>query len=173
MNLLSEISVAVFCDRFSPGIIFSISLLEFCYDKVLVTLNPQFSDLQNFDINLGFKKVEAVRSSGIPYSDFGETWKKYGLKFCENDLELFKFIDYDFVSSIDSYSVGLLTSLPSKNGQNLLDIGFLIKIFNPSFVEGTIEIEKNLNLALDFSRLVLERVRIYGIETVSRFRISV
>ena len=166
MYRFPEISVAVCVSRLNPGIVFSISLLEECFEKVEISINPPASQLKNFEYLIGYLNEAKLykRPNGIHYSDFGITWGKFGLFYCDNDIPLFHIIENEFVSVIDAYSLGLPVSSPNNLGLNVIDIKFLIDIFNPSFIEGKIDIENNLSLALDFSRFILDRAKIYWAE---------
>ena len=55
-----------------------------------------------------------TRPSGITYSAFGLLWKEYGLRYCEDDQELFAMIDAKLVEPIDA----------TDNGQQLVDPKF-------------------------------------------------
>jgi len=169
MGNVSELSVAVSCQRLNVSTIFSLVLLEACF-KLKIFLNPQFTKLDEYDLKLGFNETAKLRDSGIKFSAFGELWDLYGLQFCENDELLYKVIEDEFVKTIDyvsseSYNFQINESYPKQ-----IDIRFLIDIFNPSFVEGGIEFEKNFNMALDFAQVILERVKIYYLEKVILLR---
>lgn len=170
MKLLPEVTVAVFCYKFNPSVVFSVSLLESVHEKVTITLNPNNPNLSMYDFNVGFSDISEYRLNGIPYTDFGLFWKKFGLNYCENDRTLFKFIEHEFVVSIDAYNSGIIFNSFDKSPLNPLSILFLIDIFSPSFVEGDINLEKNFDLVLDFSKVILERVKIYGTQIVSIHR---
>lgn len=166
MSKFPEISVAVSVSRLNPGIVFSISLLEECFEKVEISINPPASQLKNFEYLVGYLNEAKLykRPNGIHFSDFGITWGKFGLFYCDNDIPLFHFIENEFVSVVDAYSLGLQVSTPEHFDYNVLDIKFLINLFNPSFIEGKIDIENNLSLALDFSSFILDRAKIYWTE---------
>ena len=115
MSRFPEISVAVCVSRLNPGIVFSISLLEECFEKVEISINPPASQLKNFEYLIGYLNEAKLykRPNGIHYSDFGITWGKFGLFYCDNDIPLFHIIENEFVSVIDAYSLGLPVSSPN------------------------------------------------------------
>lgn len=169
MNKLPYISVGVFLVRLTPGLVFSISLLEQCFDNVDIFINPHKSELDKLEYKIGYSEPKRMfqRPNGISYSDFGITWSKFGYFFCEGDLELLNFLENEFVAVIDTFSTDSTVNDSDFLSHKTLDLKFLIDIFNPSFVEGKVDIDSHFNDALNFGHMILDRIKVYGIQKVS------
>lgn len=96
-----------------------------------------------------------VRENGIPYASFGLIWKHFGLEICDNNEEVFKYIDDKVCSGIDAGDNGF--DIEKENtGKRIYEIGAILGSFNPSWEEEGKEYEHFLE-AVQFAKELLQR----------------
>lgn len=93
-----------------------------------------------------------ARENGILYSAFGLIWKHWGMDICEQDLDLFKYIDKVLVQPIDAQDNGqrLYDEVIFEGIEDLNVDGIMKKAFNPA-VGSNESFDEKFKDALDFA----------------------
>lgn len=73
-----------------------------------------------------------VRDNGIIYSGFGLLWRQYGREFCNDDEDLWRLIDQQFVQQIDAEDNGQTLSTATDFNVLPVSISTIISYYNPS-----------------------------------------
>ncbi len=97
------------------------------------------------------------RENGIPYASFGLVWKQYGEKISGNK-EIADKIDSVLVQGIDAGDNGIQIVSPIFEDIYPYEFGNFIHSLNPSWKEGTDQVDKIFLQAVDYSKLILSRL---------------
>ncbi len=110
-------------------------------------------DTQRFDHHMA---AAGKRSNGITYSAFGLLWRRYGMHYCEDDEDVWRFIDSKLVTSIDADDNGHIINVPTDSGVNRPTLDSLVRTFNPVDDES---FDEQFESAVDMASVLLLRMK--------------
>ena len=169
-----KIKVAVHTGRFHADDVFSVASLS-----LYLKISPDDLDIKrtrdmevikesDYVFDVGFlndgetrfdhhqESGAGIRENGIPYASFGSMWKKFGEKICGNK-EVADQIDKKIVQSLDANDSGVNITNCLYNNVSPFTVSDLVYHLNPTWKEGSENINESFLNAVKFAKVILER----------------
>ena len=162
--------------RFHSDDVFAVALLKTLHPTVKVIRTRDLDVLKTCDLVLdvgGEYSVEnrrfdhhqpetaGARANGVRYSAFGLIWQAFGLKYCNDNEEVWKRLNEGFVSSFDAYDNGQKTYEVTTKDAHVVELQDIFDNYlNPNIGESSelADYDKAFKGAVKLAQLLLDRV---------------
>jgi uncharacterized UPF0160 family protein len=184
-----KISVVVHSGKFHADDVFSVATLS-----LYLNISPEGFDIKrtrdieiikkaDYVFDVGFindgetrfdhhqKEGAGVRDDGIPYASFGSIWKKFGEKIC-GSKEVLERIDKKIVEPLDAEDNGVNITKCLCEGVAPFTVSDFIYHLNPTWKEGSTDINKSFLKAVKIAKTILEREIIRAKDAIEEIKMA-